>query len=181
MPSNYPAHIRLDSNNQYTIQSVEEHCKNVANIAKYILAPVGYGNIAYLAGILHDIGKFTPDFANYIWKAAKGETVKRGSVNHTFAAVKYVMSKYSYGKNYALDYLYEFLAIAMGSHHGLLDVNQDGVNAYDKRINYDNPYYNDILKLTEKYCITQKDYKTLSDKALAFLRPFAIIFLVLKG
>lgn len=174
MSSNYPAHIRLNSNNRYVIQSVEDHCKSVANIAKDILSPVGYGNIAYLAGVLHDIGKFTPDFANYIWKATKGETVKRGSVNHTFAAVKYVMSKYSYGKNYALDYLYEFLAIAMGSHHGLLDVNRDGINAYDKRINYDNPYYNDILKLTEKYCITQKDYKTLSDKALEEVNSFVI-------
>ena len=34
MPSNYPAHIRLDSNNQYVVQSVEKHCKNTANIAK---------------------------------------------------------------------------------------------------------------------------------------------------
>ena len=166
MSSNYPAHIRLDSNNQYTVQSVEEHCKNVANIAKDILVPVGYGNIAYLAGILHDIGKFTPDFKNYIWQVTKGEDVKRGSVNHTFATVRYIMSKYNYGRNDSLDYLYEFLSIATGSHHGLLDINKDGINAYDKRINYDNPRYNDILKLTEEYCITKEGYKTLLNKAL---------------
>ena len=166
MSSNYPAHIRLDSNNQYTVQSVEEHCKNVANIAKDILTSVGYGNIAYLAGILHDIGKFTTDFENYIWQAARSEDVRRGSVNHTFATVRYIMSKYTYGGNDYLDYLYEFISIAIASHHGLLDINKDGINAYDKRVNYPNPYYEDILKLSKKHCIAPKDYKTLLDKAL---------------
>lgn len=174
MSSNYPAHIRLDSNNQYIVQSVEEHCKNAANIAKDILAPAGYGNIAYLAGILHDIGKFMPIFSDYIWQAARGEDVKRGSVNHTFAAVRYIMSKYTYGGNAYLDYLYEFVSIAIASHHGLLDINKDGINAYDKRINYDNPCYNDILKLTEEYCITQEDYKTLSDEALKEVNSFVL-------
>ncbi len=172
MSSNYPAHIRLDSNNQYVVQSVEEHCKNVANIAKDILSPVGYGNIAYLAGVLHDIGKFTPIFSDYIWQAARGEDVRRGSVNHTFAAVRYIMSKYTYGNNNSLDYLCEFLSIAMASHHGLLDINKDGINAYDKRINYDNPCYNDIVKLTEEYCISEEDYKTLSDKVLEEVNNF---------
>lgn len=174
MPSNYPAHIRLDSNKQYIVQSVEEHCKNVANIAKDILSPVGYGNIAYLAGVLHDIGKFTPNFSDYIWRAARGEDVRRGSVNHTFAAVRYIMFQYTYGKNCVLDFMYEFLSVAMASHHGPLDINKDGINAYDKRINYDNPCYNDILKLTEEYCITKEDYKTLLGKALEEVNNFLI-------
>ena len=54
----YPAHIRKVDGKKY-IQTVEEHCHGVAEIAAELLRDIGLEKTAYLAGIIHDLGKFS--------------------------------------------------------------------------------------------------------------------------
>ena len=73
----YYAHIAQDGRTQTVI----EHMKGTAERAASCLAGVGLEKAAYLAGLLHDLGKFTEAFQTYL---QEGDRSKRGSVIHTF-------------------------------------------------------------------------------------------------
>ena len=68
MRSVYKAHI---NENTGTIQTVEEHSKNTADLCRQFAIPV-LKNLAYNVGVLHDIGKFQEDFQHRI----DGENIK---------------------------------------------------------------------------------------------------------
>ena len=118
----FPAHIRYIEGLRKE-QSVEEHCRVCAEYAS-AAAMKGLKSIAYLTGLIHDMGKNTNAFHEYIEKAAAGESVKRGSVNHTFTAVNFVMERwYTDNSSDLIQKLTcELIACAAGSHHGLFDV-----------------------------------------------------------
>lgn len=122
----FPAHIRTDEINGDIVQSVTEHCRNTAQYAEDCLSSVGLSKTAYLAGLLHDCGKFTQAFSDYIWAAHRGESVHRGSVNHTFAGVQYLLNRF-HGKNSPSSerLTSELIAYAIGAHHGLFDLMKD--------------------------------------------------------
>lgn len=82
------AHIR-ESDKQ--IQSVAEHLLGVKALAESIGEKIGVKHIAGLAGMLHDMGKYTEEFKDYIIKAVEnpGEAPKRGSVDHSTAGADY--------------------------------------------------------------------------------------------
>lgn len=138
----FPGHIKPDG----TVQTVEEHLRNVSEIAAGILKPIGLGQTGKLAGLLHDAGKYTQVFADYIKKAAAGERVRRGSVNHTFAGVRYMLESYHKSKpktkKEAIDNIAsELISVAMGAHHGQFDcVNQYGESGFAHRLEAKIPY-----------------------------------------
>ena len=122
----YPAHI-LESGE---IQTVREHCRSTAELAARALRPIGLTQSAYLAGLLHDLGKCKEEFRQYLEAAARGDEAIRGSVNHTFAAVRYILEHWHHsgGEFDDSDVTAELLAFAAGAHHGLFDcigVHQD--------------------------------------------------------
>ena len=119
----FAAHIRWDGK----VQTVQEHCEHTGIYASQALRGIGLEKTAYLAGILHDMGKFTGEFDRYIRAAARGEPVVRGSVNHTFAGVRYLLSECHDAEAPAdwKDYAAEFAAYAIGAHHGLFDCVDD--------------------------------------------------------
>lgn len=85
----YPAHIAVDPQTaEQRVQTCTEHARSVAALAKDYLSPVALSSTGELAGLLHDIGKFTPEFNAYLEKATHGEHVVKGSVIHTFAGVR---------------------------------------------------------------------------------------------
>ena len=112
----FPAHINKDG----AVQTVAQHCKSTAEIAKKDLCKLGLGNIAYLAGLLHDAGKCTDQFRSYIEKASRGEDVRRGSIIHTFAAVRFLLNTY-HSADSIRSITAEILSSAIGGHHGLFD------------------------------------------------------------
>lgn len=87
----YYAHISKDSLRR---QTVAEHCRGTARYAAECLAGISLSKTAYLAGLLHDSGKLTQEFQTYLESAAQGEAVRRGSVVHTFAGVRFLMEQY---------------------------------------------------------------------------------------
>ena len=160
----YPAHIRKE-NEEFKIQSVEEHLRGTAEIAADDLKSVGLSNTAYLAGLVHDLGKYTDDYADYINRASKGEDVRRGSVNHTFAGVNAILDKYHEGTNAVDQLLSEIIAYAAGAHHGQFDcINKDGESGFEyrrkKKENFDGP-----IKTFYETCSTDNEISQLRGKA----------------
>ena len=118
------AHMAVDSQTKACcIQTCTEHSRAVAGLARGILAPCGLGATGYLAGLLHDCGKFTKEFDEYIRKASHDAPVRKGSVIHTFAGVRCIMElAHAPGKPSMQNMAAEILAVCIGSHHGLIDL-----------------------------------------------------------
>lgn len=193
----YPAHIRKVDDKKY-IQTVEEHCRGVAEIAAELLRDMGLEKTAYLAGIIHDLGKFSENFKNYIEKAADGEKVQRGSVNHTFAGVRFLLEKHSDKQLSGFsDIVLEILAYAVGAHHGLFDcVDDNNNNGFTKRMQKEGIDYlnaaqeflkiccskqdiEDLLKQSEKECLPVfNEIEKLADNADAKIQNTQITFYI---
>ncbi len=143
----YPAHIRFD-NGVPVIQTNTAHCEAVGRIARKILEDVGLGNTGYFAGKVHDGGKFTDESRKYLVDAVEGRYVSRGSVNHTFAGVRYVMNKWHSDSEDPMTITAEHIAFAAGSHHGMFDlIDKDGKSGFEHRLTKDIPY---IQKAVER-------------------------------
>ena len=158
----YPAHIRKVDDKKY-VQTVEEHCRGVSEIAAELLRDIGLEKTAYLAGMVHDLGKFSENFKNYIEKAADGEKVQRGSVNHTFAGVRFLLEKHSDEQLSGFsDIVLEILAYAVGAHHGLFDcVDDNNNNGFTKRIQKEGIDYLNAAQEFLKICCSEQDIEDL--------------------
>lgn len=68
------AHIREEEKGCFVEQSIEEHRLNVARLARELIYEdedsCGMKDLAYNAGLLHDFGKYRPDFQIYILAAS---------------------------------------------------------------------------------------------------------------
>lgn len=76
----YYAHISDDGLRR---QTVTEHCRATAHYAAECLSGMDLSKAAYLAGLLHDAGKFSSLFQAYLESAAREEPVRRGSGNYS--------------------------------------------------------------------------------------------------
>lgn len=155
----YPAHIRMDSDgNPPVVQSVEAHCTGVSVLAEQTLKPLGLGTTGRLLGMVHDLGKFTAEFKAYIQRAANGEPVIRGSVNHTFAGVRLLFEQF-HGAECATmeDLACELLAAAVGSHHGLFDcIGERGEDGFTHRLEKELPAYEEAREQFFACCMSKE-------------------------
>lgn len=140
----FPAHI-VDGQ----VQTVHEHCINTASYAAASLKDIGLEKTGYLAGLLHDMGKSTKEFKAYIEAAAAGEDVYKGSVNHTFAGVRYLLTEVlseEDRKDFSAVMTAELIAYAMGAHHGQFDcVDEDGNNGFLHRLESKSVKYEETI------------------------------------
>lgn len=129
------AHI-TEKNGERTDQSLREHCIQTAEYASSSLKHVGGYHMAYLAGLLHDMGKATKKFNDYLEASYNGKDVVRGSVIHTFAGVIYLLESYHGESASPMEKLTaEILSYAVGAHHGLFDcVDLEGKNGFIHRL-----------------------------------------------
>ena len=136
----HPAHIAIDPQTaERRIQTCTEHARSAAALAKGCLSPLGLAATGEIAGLLHDLGKFTEEFSSYLDRASRGEKVARGSVIHTFAGVRYLLEQFhSHGESLSFgDLASELLAVGIGSHHGLLDLwDERHQGGFDHRLNH---------------------------------------------
>lgn len=132
-------HLLVNSNSTRVEQLLIDHLINTARYASVALENIGLKNVAYLAGLLHDLGKYKIEYQEYLEKAAIGEKVKRGSVNHTFAGVIYILEQYRNEKTDRFGRLTsEVIAYAIGAHHGLFDVvNLENESGFVHRLSKD--------------------------------------------
>ena len=124
------AHISKDGKRK---QTLKEHNTNVARYTAKCLKTIGLSDLGTLVGLLHD-GKGTDNFQTYLKRSTEYSRYdqgyvpkpafsrpRRGSVNHTFAGVIYVIERYHKGNDPFDDLTAEIAAVAIGAHHGLFD------------------------------------------------------------
>ncbi len=129
----YIAHIRERDKKE---QSVQNHLLEAKDLAESYGEKIGVKHIAGLAGMLHDAGKFTEEFREYLLKAVSSPDVhpKRGSVDHSTAGGKLLYELYHTGVkiNPYKGIVAEIVGNAIISHHSYL---QDFLNP-DLESNY---------------------------------------------
>ncbi len=136
----FPAHIKIEETAEgrcEVIQPVSEHCRNSAEYARRAAAAAELPVSAYLAGLLHDCGKYTVKYEEYLRKAIYEGTAQKGSVNHTFVGVRWLLRRFhSTDGNIGFDDIAcELLAYAVGAHHGLFDLTGPGqVRGFQHRL-----------------------------------------------
>lgn len=158
----YLAHIRQDG----AIQTVQEHCTATAGLAKKYGESLGLSSSMQLAGLLHDAGKCSKEFSGYIKKAANGETVQRGSIIHSFAAVRYLLNTFHQSNNSMELLTAELLSIATGSHHGLFDCfDKNGNCGFSHRVNTQPKYDDAAMQSFLEYIASQPDIQVLFEKS----------------
>ncbi len=70
-------------------EPLSHHLSDVGHLARRFAAPFGAANVALAAGLLHDIGKVSPEFQAYIG----GSDAARGPDHSTAGAVE-AMKRY---------------------------------------------------------------------------------------
>jgi CRISPR-associated endonuclease/helicase Cas3 len=128
-PEDFIAHVRHVSGDT---QSLEQHLKGVSALAQGFASKKGLGLAGELVGLLHDLGKYSQEFQNYLKSAtgllnpdeddafvdAKG---LKGKVDHSSAGAQLVWTELS--KQGQLGQVVgQILALCIASHHsGLID------------------------------------------------------------
>lgn len=108
--SMFIAHIR---SSDHEIQDVQTHLNEVAALARRYGSPANLGAHAELAGLLHDMGKYTQVFTNYIENAVYHQKVSATKIDHSTAGAKYL-----YERHYKTHpYVVEIIGMAVLSHH----------------------------------------------------------------
>ena len=161
----YPAHIRENE-----VQSVSQHCQETATRAREVLAGLGLGQAGYLAGLIHDLGKYTPKFKAYLERAASGQEVRRGEVNHTFAGVRYLLQRFHspQGCLELKDLTSEIISYAAGAHHGLFnltDPDNSDKSGFQDRLERPDISYEEAVAAFHKYCLSEEGVAQLFDNA----------------
>ncbi|MDR2033370.1 MAG: CRISPR-associated helicase Cas3' [Helicobacteraceae bacterium] len=94
-------------------QDAREHFIKVADKAEAFAKKFGAPKFAFTAGALHDLGKLSAEFAQYM-----NEGGKRGSVVHSTQGARYVLEQ---ATKFEIDPLIaELLALCIAAHHGEL-------------------------------------------------------------
>ena len=167
---NYLAHIKKNTSGTIIAsQSVSDHCRNTAKYAAEALEPVSLSACGYLAGLVHDAGKYTAGFQNYLVDPIG----QRGSVNHTFAGVRLLLERYLRAD--AQDFsgvVNELLALAAGGHHGLFDcVDESQKNGFQHRLTKEGIGYEEAVENFFRFCVSQSELDQQFQAAQQELTP----------
>jgi CRISPR-associated endonuclease/helicase Cas3 len=121
-------------------QRVEEHLEAVAEITSYLAGRIGMSHAGELAGLVHDLGKYSQAFQQYLCKVSGDPAMEmepspslKGSVDHSTAGAQTVARGLDKtGTGCAA----EMLAVCIASHHsGLIDcLLPDGVDGLTRRL-----------------------------------------------
>ena len=168
----YPAHFRENADGSIEIQTVSEHSRNTAEIAAERLRGVHLASTGYLAGLVHDQGKFSGAFREYIEKIMAGEPVQRGSVIHTHAAARFFLEHFHTAGGPYRDMTAELLAFATGAHHGLFDcVDENHRLGFARRLQWDDGSYREALAAFLEQCAGMEELEALFGQAEQELTP----------
>lgn len=97
-------------------QPLLSHLEGTANIAKSFASPFGCGYLAYICGILHDLGKYSTAFQQYLDASLHGKDVHRGEVPHAWEGALAILRQL--GEERKTMGLADILANVIASHHG---------------------------------------------------------------
>ena len=121
--TDYLAHVRRNDDGSFAIHHLEEHLRGVADLAGDFASSFGQAEWGRLAGLWHDLGKYSSAFQSYIARESGFDPEAhieggRGRVNHSSAGALHAVDKLG-GKGRLLAYL------IAGHHAGLPDWHSD--------------------------------------------------------
>lgn len=171
----YIAHVREGDGK---IQTIEAHLLEVRNIAETLGGKLGVKHIAGLAGMLHDLGKYTKEFQTYILEAVNNPDAppKRGSVDHSTAGGKMLYELFH--TKQITEYkgkLAEIVGNAIISHHSYLKdyLNDELESDYLKRVREkDLPEFELSKQKFFELVISKKDFMDYVEKAAEELEKY---------
>lgn len=158
-------------------QSVKAHSDEVSEYCKSWCKKIGLPALGELIGKLHDLGKVTEEFRDYLLYCFENPEDKslRGTIDHSTAGAMYFYFKYSTGDFYD-KLIIEIVAIIICSHHGGLmnyldlECRSDFLERISKdkeKIHYDEAtksfFYNCCSEeeIDHIYQLAKKEFKTL--------------------
>jgi CRISPR-associated endonuclease/helicase Cas3 len=117
------AHVRRNEDGSFEIHHLEEHLRGVAQLAGEFASTFGHADWGRLAGLWHDLGKYSPAFQSYIARGSGFDPEAhieggKGRVNHSSAGALHAVKQLG-GKGRLLSYL------IAGHHAGLPDWHSD--------------------------------------------------------
>ena len=65
-PHDFLAHVRRNEDGSFEIHQLEEHLRAVGDLAGEFASTFGYADWGRLAGLWHDLGKYSSAFQSYI-------------------------------------------------------------------------------------------------------------------
>lgn len=150
-------------------QAVKSHLQAVSQICAELTAKCDVEGAGRLLGLLHDFGKYSSSFQNYIQSAIGGldpdkdeEYVDskgmKGKIDHSTAGAQWI---WRYARNYGPQgqLVGQILATCLASHHGgLMDMlNPDGINLFAKRMTKEDQetHFTDSLERADKQILQQ--------------------------
>lgn len=171
----YIAHIRESDE---AIQTVEEHLLEVKQLAESFGEKLGVNHLTGLASMLHDLGKFTNEFKEYLLEAVANpdSPPKRGSVDHSTAGGKLLYQLFH--QEHIAPYkqiVAEIVGNAIISHHSYLQdfLNPDLESNYLKRVrDKELAEFEQIKEHFFKYVLNEKGFIDYVDQAAAELEKF---------
>ena len=166
----YYAHISEDGLRR---QTVEEHSQRTAEYAAACLRVRGLEKTAYLTGRLHDPGKLTMGYNDYLQSAARGDPVRRGSVVHTFAGVRFLLEEYHGPHPDTFDDITcELMAYAIGAHHGPFDcVDENHRSGFLHRLSSHDSEYHEAVGNMEAHLAPREELDRLFRAACEEMTP----------
>ncbi|MFF3926396.1 CRISPR-associated helicase Cas3' [Paenibacillus lactis] len=172
----YIAHIReSDRENQL----LETHLLGVKNLAESFGSKLRIGHITGLAGMLHDMGKFTKAFLEYLIEAVNNPEAppKRGSVDHSTAGGRLLYDLYHKGKiEREKGLLAEIVGNAIISHHSYLHdyLDPDMESPYLRRVRDkdDLNEYDKSVRLFFARVMSEEEFQRYVDQAVYELKEY---------
>ncbi|UTR16909.1 CRISPR-associated helicase Cas3' [Salipaludibacillus sp. LMS25] len=117
----YMAHVRESDKK---VQTLKEHLLEAKQLAECLGAKLGLKHVAGLAGLLHDLGKYSDRFQTYLYQAVwepEKTTFKRGDVDHATAGGRLLFENYHTKAHTPHEKLLaEIIGNAIISHHANL-------------------------------------------------------------
>ena len=130
MKNRFIAHKRKNTDED---QLLSTHLTEVAELAAGFAEKLGLTDAGRLLGLLHDFGKYSHEFQNYIQSATGGmdqddenwvdARLLKGKIDHSSAGAQFIWNRFSGAGQYGQgDLVGQVLALCIASHHsGLID------------------------------------------------------------
>jgi CRISPR-associated endonuclease/helicase Cas3 len=165
------AHWRSSDNQE---QLLEEHLAGVSRLSRAFAAKIGLQDAGDLIGALHDLGKYSKEFQDYLRSAVELLDVDaddyvdakglKGKVDHSTAGAQYIWKKLA-DKGPKERIAAQVLALCIASHHsGLIDcIGGDASNfghaVFPRRMSkaQDKTHLDEVLRVADKELIARCD------------------------
>lgn len=171
------AHIRKKDKQ---VQTVEEHLIETKRLSEIYGEKIGVKHITGLAGMLHDLGKYTNEFREYILEAVNNPDIpsRRGKVDHSTAGGKFLYEFFHIPKKNLSLYkglIAEVVGNAIISHHSYLHdfLNPSLESNYLHRVKEKELHeFNMTIQSFFEKVISEKEFQDYVDKAAIELENF---------